>query len=211
MLLSEQIKAGGTEINIFFVVGIILQWFDWWNIVGKWLPKHNFDHRSALMQKDRKTWTISKDIFRCWVWMLLTYFHWWNWQNKLGSWLMPKPHQSFLKFPSIFTLENKPKQGILQKNIVLGILKISIWHVLLLFELLSHTKSHFFLVSFILPPQERGAGPPLLLWSNWDVFRWCGFWKPAIVTYISFCLDMAAQSTIQHDVQYVNIWQFSRF
>ena len=28
----------------------------------------------------------------------------WNWQNKLES-LLPKPHQSFLKFPSIFTLE----------------------------------------------------------------------------------------------------------
>ena len=37
-----------------------------------------------------------------WVWLVLTLC--WNWQNKLES-LLPKPHQSFLKFPSIFTLE----------------------------------------------------------------------------------------------------------
>ena len=112
-----------------FVVEIIVQWFNWWNIVEKWLPVHNFDHRSALMQIDRKTWTISKDIFRCWVWMLLTYFRWWNWQNKLGSWLMPKPHQSFLKFLPIFTLENK--EFILKSKINFSLYLENVrWHSL---------------------------------------------------------------------------------
>ena len=51
----------------------------------------------------------------------------WNLQNKLGSWLMPKPHQSFLKFPPIFTSENKttPAQRIIP--ISLGIVKMLIY------------------------------------------------------------------------------------
>ena len=38
---------------------------------------------------------------------------------------MPKPHQSFLKFPPIFTSENKttPAQRIIPKSISLGIVK----------------------------------------------------------------------------------------